>query len=893
VSLWRQISRGVRVLFDRKAADREIADEVESYFQQVTEAWMERGLAPEDARRAARLEMGSPIAVREQVREYGWENSVDTLFADLRYAIRRLSRTPSFTAATVLMIALGIGAATAIFSAVAGVLLKPLPYPHSDRLVALLHTAPGIGIKEMNMAPSLYYAYSEESRVFEAVSLWEKDSRTVTGLAEPEQVRGLSVSPEFLQTLGVQLELGRGFTAADGIPEGERVVILADSFWRARLGGDRSILGRQVRLGGEGFTVIGVLPPSFRFMDLPIALITPLRFNRAEVPLFQFCCQGFARLKPGATLADANADVARMLPIAAAKFPMNAGLSRTLFEDAHIAPRLRPLKDLQVGNVRGTLWVLMATVGILLAIACANVANLTLVRTGARRQELATRAALGAGAWRIARELLLESVLVSCAGGALGVAIAAGAVRWFTTAAALHLPRMEEISIDPAVLAFAACISLITGLLFGLAPVSRYARPAVSTELRSGGRFLTASGGRLRARAILVSAQVALALVLLVGAGLMIRTALALHRVDPGFSDAAEVQSVRISIPSTQVKDPESVTRMEEEIQRKIEAIPGVSKAAMVSWIPMDGGSSDPVYAEDWSPLGGTPPIRRFKFISPGYVSVIGSRLVAGRDLTWADLYNRAPVALISENLARELWRHPEAALGKHVRAGPNAEWKQVIGVIADLRDDGIDRPATAIVYWPLLVKLGRSDTANRSVAYVIRTSRAGSRALNQEIRRAVSAVNANLPLADVKTLQSVYDQSLARTSFTLMLLTIAGIMAFILGVVGIYGTISYSVAQRTREVGIRLALGSPPRDITAMFVQQGLVEAGTGLVCGLAAAFALTRLMQSVLFGVSPADPATYLTASTALVAAAALASYLPAHRATRINPVEALRAE
>jgi predicted permease len=890
---WRQISRGLRALFHRKAADREIADEVDSYLEQATAAWMERGLSPEDARRAARLEMGSPTAVREQVREYGWENSIDILFADLRYAVRRLSRTPSFSAATVLTIALGIGAATAIFTAVSGVLLKPLPYPHSDRLVALVHTAPGIGINEMNMAPSLYYTYSDESRVFESVALWERDSWIVTGRAEPERVSGLSVSPGFLQTLGVQLQLGHGFASADGIPGGEPVVLLSDAFWRARFGGDRSIISRQLRLGGTGFTVIGVLPPSFRFMDRQVSLITPLRFHRAEVSLVQFCCEGFARLKPGATLADANADVARMLPMAAAKFPMNSGLSRTLFQDARIAPRLRPLKDLQVGSVRGTLWVLMATVGILLAIACANVANLMLVRTDARRQELATRAALGAGAWRIARELLLESLLVSCAGGLLGIAIAAGAVRWFTTSALLHLPRIEEISVDPVVLAFAAGLSLITGVLFGLAPAYRYARSALSLELRSRGRLLTESRDRLRARGILVSAQVALALVLLVGAGLMIRTALALHRVDPGFSGAAEVQTVRIGIPSTQVKDPESVTRMEEEIVRNIEAIPGVSKAAMVSWVPMDGGSNDPVYAEDWSPPGGTPPIRRFKFISPGYVSVIGSRLIAGRDLTWADLYNRAPVALISENLAREFWQSPQAAIGKHVRPGPKMEWKQVIGVIADLRDAGIDRPAPSIVYWPLLLKLGTSDTANRNVAYVIRSPRAGSTALTQEIRQAVTAVNASLPLAEVKTLQSVYEQSLARTSFTLMLLAIAGGMALLLGVVGIYGTISFSVAQRTREVGIRLALGSPPRDITAMFVRQGLAEAAAGLVCGLAGAFALTRLMESVLFGVSPADPATYLAACTALVAAAALASYLPAHRATRINPVETLRAE
>lgn len=893
MSLWRHVSRGVRVLFNRKAADREIADEVESYLEQATAAWIERGLAPEQARRTARLEMGSPTAVREVVREYGWENSIGTLFADLRYALRRLFRTPSFSAATVVTIALGIGAATAIFSAVSGVLLKPLPYPHSERLVALLHTAPGIGIRELNMAPSLYYTYNEESRVLEDVSLWAADSWTLTGMAEPEQVRGLSVSHGFFRTLGVRPALGRAFTAADEIPEGEQTVILSDSFWRSRFGGDRSIVGRQVRLDGNSYTVAGVLPASFRFMDLPISLVAPLRFHRSEVQLIQFCCQGIARLKPGATLADADADVSRMLPLAAAKFPMNPGLSRTLFEDARIAPRLRPLKDVLVGSVRGTLWVLLGTVGILLTIACANVANLMLVRIDARRHELATRAALGAGAWRIARELLVESVLLGSAGGALGMAIAAAAVRWCSAFTSVHLPRAGEIAIDAPVFAFAVGISLVTGLLCGLVPVYRYARPQLSVELRSVGRQLTGSRARHRARGILVSVQVALALVLLVGSGLMIRTALALHRVDPGFSGAAQIQTMRIGVLEARVKDPEMVTRVEEEILRKIETIPGVSTAAIINWGPMDGGGNDPVYAEEGAPQGGTPPIRRFKFISPGYVAAIGSHLLAGRDLTWADLYGRAPVALISENMARELWGHPEAAIGKHVRAGPKAEWRQVIGVIADLRDDGIDRPAPSIVYWPLLLKLGHDDTANRNVAYVIRTPRAGSTALTQDIRRAVSAVGTNLPVADVMTLQSVYEQSLARTSFTLLIVVIAGCMALILGVVGIYGTISFAVAQRTREVGIRLALGSPPRDITALFVRQGLSETGAGLAYGLAAAFGLARLMQSVLYGVSPADAMTYLTASIALVIAAGLASYLPARRTTRINPVEALRAE
>ncbi len=889
MSFWRLISRGVRSLVHRNAADRDLAEEVDSYIEQATAEWIERGLAPDDARRAVRLEVGSPLAVREQVREYGWENSVDTFFTDLRYAARRLRCTPSFSLTSILTIGLGIGAATAIFSAVDAILLKPLPYPHSGRLVALTHTAPGICIKELNMAPSLNYTYSEESRVFDGVSIWTKDSWTLTGLTEPEQVRGFSVSHGFLRTLGLRPALGRDFTAADENPSGERTVMLSDSFWRSRFGGDRSLVGRQIRLNGNPYTVIGVLPPSFGFMDREISLLGPLRMDRAEVQLIQFCCQGFARLKPGITLAAANADVARMLPLAAEKFPRNPGLSRTLFEDARIAPRLIPLKDYQVGNTGSTLWVLLATVGILLAIACANVANLMLVRTDGRRQELATRAALGAGSWRMARELLLESTLLGCAGGALGVAMAAGAVRWFTLCASLRLPRMHEIAIDSRVLAFAAAVSLFTGLLFGLIPVYRYARPELSAELRSAGRALTGSRSRLRARGLLVSVQVALALVLLVGSGLMIRTALALHRVDPGFTSPAEIQTVRIGITEGQVKDAERVTRMQEEILHRIEAIPGVSRVGMINWIPLDGGSNDPVYAEDRSFQGGTPPIRRFKFISPGYVAAIGSRLLAGRDLSWADLYGNTRAVLISDSMAREYWHTPGEALGKKIRAAVKGEWKRVVGVVADLRDDGVDQSAPEIVYWPMLM----GDSPNRSAAYIVRTPRAGSTALLQEIRQAVSAVNASLPLAEVKTLESAYEQSLARSSFALLLLAIAGSMALLLGVVGIYGTISYSVAQRTREVGIRLALGSPAGGITGLFVRQGLFEVLAGLVCGLAAALALTRLMVSVLFGVSPADPATYVAASAALVAAAALASYVPAHRATRVNPVEALRGE
>jgi putative ABC transport system permease protein len=687
------------------------------------------------------------------------------------------------------------------------------------------------------------------------------------------------VTNRFLAVLGVQPAIGRPFSPSDDDPTSERTVILSEGYWKSRLGGDRSALGRRIIIDGNAHEAIGVMPASFQFTDRPVSLPVPLRMNRADIRLISFCCQGVARLKPGVTLAQANVDVARMLTMVPAKFPVNPGFSPNFFASARIAPRVRLLKDVLVGDIGDTLWALMGTVGIVLLIACANVANLLLVRADGRRQELAVRAALGAGWGRLARELVLESVLLGVAGGGLGLALAYAALPILTASGMEHLPRVHDISIDPAVLAFTLGTSLAAGLLFGLIPVFKYARPHLSNALRGGGRSLSVSKERHRARSILVIVQVALALVLLVGSGLMIRTFQALRHIDPGVSRAREVETLRISIPESQVKEPERAIRMEDDILRKIEAIAGVSAAAITSTALMEGGSNDPVYTEDEAAQAGTvPPIRRYKFVSPGYFSTVGTRLIAGRDLTWAETYNQSPVALISENMAREVWRDPRAAVGKRIRPTLKDDWREVIGVVADLRDDGADQKAPGIVYWPLLQKNFESSATSvvRSPAFVIRTPRAGSTALLKDLRNAVASVNPHLPVADVKTLESVNDRSLARTSFTLLLLAIAGGMALFLGLVGLYGVLSYAVSQRTREIGIRLALGAPLEEITRMFVRHGLVLSGIGAACGLTAALALTRLIKSLLYDVRPADPLTYAAASVGLILAAALASYL-----------------
>jgi predicted permease len=559
-----------------------------------------------------------------------------------------------------------------------------------------------------------------------------------------------------------------------------------------------------------------------------------------------------------------------------------------------LAPKLRYLKQLLVGDLGKTLWVLMGTLGIVLLIACANVANLLLVRAEGRQHELAIRAALGAG-WRdIAQELLMESVALGLLGGALGLGLAYGAIRALIAMAPTHLPRLSEISIDPAVILFTFVIALVTGVLFGMIPVIKYAGPQIVNALRGGGRTASQSRERHEARNVLVVVQVALALVLLIGSGLMIRTFQALRRVDPGF-DPKGALTLRIAIPETQVKDPDAVMQLEQGILEKIRAIPGVTAAGITSVIPGDGsGGYDQVYARDRT-YQTVPPLRRLKFVSPGLLATMGNRLVAGREFTWTDVYQRHPVAMLSENLARELWQDPKRAIGQQITANPKDTWREVIGVVSDEREDGVQEKAPAIAYYPLLMDHfeGNASVVRRSVSYVVRSQRAGSQSLVADVQRAVWSLNASLPLANVRTLEEIYDKSLARTSFTLVMLAIAGAMALLIGLVGIYGVISYSVSQRRREIGIRVALGAQQRELTRLFIAHGFGLALIGVACGLAGAVALTRVLGSLLFGVNPVDPLTYAVVSIGLIAAAMVASYIPALRAMGVDPVEALRAE
>jgi predicted permease len=758
-------------------------------------------------------------------------------------------------------------------------------------------TAPGIKIAELQLSPSVYFTMAEESRTFQAVSLWTGGLVNITGSGEPEQVPVVLATHELLPVLGIAPQLGRMFARHDDDPKSERTVMLSDGYWRSHFGADRSVVGRRVILDGDAFTVIGILPRSFEFMDRKFDLLMPIRFERANLRLGNFSYQGIGRLRPGMTLEQANAGLARILRLVNERFQPPPGYSAQIFRDARIAPNLKPLKDDVVGDIGKTLWVLMVTVGIVLLIACANVANLLLVRADARQQELAIRAALGAAWTRIAWELLLESVMLGIIAGAVGLGVASAALKLLSASELIRLPRAVNIHIDTWAVLFALVTSVAFSALFGLIPVLRYATPQVAKALRSGGRSMSHSKDRHRVRNLLVIVQVALALVLLVTSGLMIRTFHNLRQVDPGFTNPAEIQTVRIGIPETQVKEPKRVIRMQNAMLDRIAALNGVKSVSITASLPMDGSQSqDPIYAEDKSYReGAIPPLRRYKWVAPDYFATVGERLLAGRDLTWTETYNSRPVALVTENTARDLWGSPQAAIGKRIRTNTKEDWHEVIGVVANEYVDGVDKRPPPIVYWPLLQKDFDGDAVQvqRSISFVIRTPRAGSLSLENEIRNAIWSINSSIPVAGIETLATLYNRSLARTSFTLILLGIAGGMALLLGIVGIYGVISYSVSQRTREIGIRLALGAPLRGVTRLFVRSGLLLSAIGCACGIVAALLLTRLMESLLFSVSPSDPLTYCAMSAALILAAALASYLPARKAIKVDPVNALRVE
>ncbi len=826
---------------------------------------------------------------------------MDHIIRPIRTVVRKLLRSPSFTLLSVLTLSLGIGANTAIFSVVNGVLLKPLPYPEPDRLVGVWHTAPGIGLPEFEQSDATYLLYRQSNQVFEDFGIYGQDTVNLTGGERPVQLPAAEVTASLFPVLGVTPAIGRGFTEADERPDAEPVTVLSHELFAGHLGADRAVLGQALEVDGVARTVIGVMPPGFRFPTQETLVWQPMEIDPQAPNVGNFSYPGVARLKPGKTPQDAEVELSALIHRLPEVFP-DDDITPGMLENAGIASLVHPLRDDVVGDVGRVLWVLLGSVGFILLIACANVANLFLVRAEGRQREVAIRSALGATRADVAGAYLAESAVLGLLGGALGLALAAAGVRALLSVGPDTVPRLEEIAVDGGVLAFTAAISLFAGLLFGAMPALRGV-PNPGTMLGDGGRGSTAGRARHRARGVLVAGQIALALILLVGSGLMVRSYRALRSVDPGF-DAANVLTLRISLPDAQYPEADQRASFFEQALERIRALPGVESAGAITRLPLAAGGSNSAHTFEDFPLepDEVPRIVATRRAAPGYFETLGIPLLAGRVFEPADHRRQTKVALVSEALADHLWGtdRGSAPLGKRLTSGLAAQddWYTIVGVVGSVRDDGLAKDLAETIYYPIAnpPPVGEDEDRGaygpRAMSLAVRTGVPPAK-LAGAVRSAIWAADPNLPVANVATMAEIVAGNSARTGFTMLLLSIAAAVALLLGTVGLYGVISYVVSQRTKEIGVRMALGAGRGQVRRMVVRQGLGVTSAGIVAGLAGAFGVTRLLEASLFGVGATDPATFVGVSILLFAVALVASYLPARRASSVDPLAALHYE
>ncbi|MGD8816105.1 MAG: ABC transporter permease, partial [Acidobacteriota bacterium] len=799
------------------------------------------------------------------------------LRTDLVHAARRLRRSPAFTAAAVITLALGIGANTAIFSLVDGVLLQPLPYPHADRLVAVQHSAEGAGLPLIGVSRGTYVHYREYSNAFEDLTLFTPTSFALLGKDTALRVPGARVTQGFFEIfLDGPPPLGRAIDDADQEPGAPPVAMISDDLWRTRYDADRGIVGRSISIDGRPVEVIGVLPPAFDVPSETTQVWAAERLDPDEVILGGFGNQAVGRLAPGVTPEQARADLQRLIPTLADRF--NPVAFDLIVTGGHLESIVRPLREFVVGNVAQMLWILLGTVAFVLAVACANVANLFLVRAEAQRRELAVRAALGAGRLQLLRHHLAESLVLSALGGVGGVALALIGVRWVVSWGPSTLPRLHDVGVNASVMLFAAAISLATGLVFGMIPTLSRRRPTAGAMI-DGGRGATVGRARHRLRNGLVIAQVSLALVLLVGAGLMVRTFQQLRDVEPGF-DAENALVLQIGLPRALYPDPAEAFRFHQSIIERLSTLPGVSAVGATVCLPLDPcDGRTPVYPEGmpFEP-GETPPSVDVRGATEGYFRALGIPIVEGRGFEAADP-QRAPVAVVSANLAARLWPG-ESAIGKRIFPDvPEEEPYTVVGVAGDHLAYGLAEPAPEFLYVSFLGPYSYVAPP-QTLTYVVR-SEVPPLSLAPTVRAAVRELDSNVPIANLRAMQEVLDRASAPTAFAMILLVIAGLVALTLGAVGVYGVLAYLVAQRRNEIGVRMALGARAADVGRMVLWQGMAVAGVGLALGLVGAVALSRVMTALLFGVDPLDPAVYAAGLLTLGVIALLATWLPARRA------------
>jgi putative ABC transport system permease protein len=874
----------VRSIFQRRKVETELDDELRFHFEQQVAKYMDSGVTPAEALRRARLEFGGLDQVKEECREARGVHVMETLYQDMRYGWRMLRKSPGFTTVALLTLALGIGANTAIFSVVYGVLLQPLPYQDPSRLIVLHETTPKVGT--VGVSYPNFLDWRAQSRAFSKMAAVSSVDFNLAGADQPENISGAAVSSNFLSMLGARPLLGRDFDPSEEKAGTAPVVLLSYQLWQSHFGGERSVLGRTVALDGRSFTIIGVLPGNLRWME-KMEILEPIgawatgsseaneRGDRGDL-------LAIGRLAPGASFTQARAEMEGIAARLAQAYPGS---------NDQFGVALQPIREVFVSDLRPAVLVLFGAAIFVLLIACANVANLFLMRGASRTKEIALRIAVGASRSRIVYQILAESFVLAVLGGLLSLALAFAGIRGLARLIPTAMLAGASVSLNGPVLLFAAGVVVLCTFVFGLAPAAQSTRPDVQSELKESGRALSAGTGQSRMRGFLAIAEVSLALILLVGAGLMMKSLYRLLSVNPGFRPD-RVLSMQMSLRTAQYSKNPAIQNFWQRVLDQVRQLPGVEAVALGTGVPLtDSHSRSDITLEGMAlPKPGSYPHPDVHEVSPGYVSTLGIPLERGREFTDADNEHAPLVAMINTTLARQFFTH-EDPIGKRLMFGrPSAkkapQWITIVGVAGDTRLYGLANPARLEVYLPL-----RQDASSEMTLIV--KSGTEPAALTSAIRSAIASIDKEQPIFGIATMQQLVKDSVSGRRITLILLGVFGALALVLGAIGIYGVIAYSVAQRTHEIGIRMALGARRGDVLGMVLAQGAKIAGAGVLIGIIASFGLTRLMTNLLFSVSPADPATFTAVAIVLVLAALLACYVPARRTLRVDPMNALRHE
>ncbi len=800
------------------------------------------------------------------------------IWNDVRYGFRQLRKNPGFTAVTVLTLALGIGATTAIFSVVNGLLLRPLPYDQPDRIVRVYDNYLRLGFERISMSEPEFIDCRDQSEAFEDIAVFRPMGFNLLGADEPQRLGGACVSAGFFRVLGTNPMLGRTFLPEEDRPGQNHVVLMSHGLWERRFGADPNLIGQTLRLNDESYTVVGIMSPRFQFPEhadlwVPIAIsLQSLDFRGRRY------LSAIARLKPGATVNQAQVNMDLIARRLAEQYPDNYP------KDSGWSISVVPLHDDIVGDIRPALLVLFGAVSFVLLISCTNVVNLLLVRANAREKEIAIRSALGAKGMRLVRQLITENMLLALIGGGLGLLLAFWSIDLLVTFIPANVPRLEDIGVDRKVLGFTLAVSLLTGVTFGLVPALKALRPGLNEWLKEGGRRTSPGARRRNVQSLLVISEVALALLLLIGAGLMVKSFFHLRKVDPGFNPI-RVLTTDISLSESRYSQSHDVSSFYRQVLNQLEGQPPVQSVGVTSRLPLRGGEACGYGLEERR--FDMNQIAEFRAISPGYFRAMGIPLLSGRDFDERDSENGTGVIIINETMARRTWPN-EDPVGKRLAIDKTEErgMREIVGVVGDVKHYGLNAESRREMYVPYLQR------PRHSMTLVVR-ARSEPIPLAQAVREAVRKVDKDQPVFNIRTLENLLSNSVSRPRFSGLLLTIFSAVGLVLAAIGIYGVISYSVSHRTHEIGIRMALGAVRSDVMKMVLRQGLRLTLAGLAVGIVAAFTLTRIISNLLYGVSPTDPLTFVGVSLLLAGVALVACYIPARRATRIDLMEALRYE